>query len=201
MLEIDGLVLRRGHRKLLGPLNFSAHAGRVTHVRGRNGVGKTTLMHVLAGLRRADAGVVRWADQDIAQASHHHRRALCYLGHRATGTGVLTPVESLRFALELVGEDSAQAVPALKSFSLRGPTLLQRLHTLSAGQQRRVALARLAVTRADLLLLDEPLNALDTEGRDTVSALLSGHAERGATVVVTSHQDLPVDADIVELTP
>lgn len=199
MLEIDRVVLRRGHRRLLGPLSFTAASGCITHVRGHNGVGKSTLMHVLAGLRPADEGCVRHDGADIAKSADDHRRSLCYLGHRTTGAGVLTAVEALEFALALAGEDAGEAVTALKRFSLHGHSLLQPLNTLSAGQQRRVALARLAVTRARLLLLDEPLNALDDEGRDCVCAALQDHAARGAAVVVTSHQPLPVAANTVDL--
>ena len=199
MLRLDAVVLRRGRKTLLGPLSAELPAGTVTHLRGPNGVGKTTLIHAIVGLREPDAGQVCWQGSNVFEHPEPLRESLCYVAHDATGNPALTPVESLRFVLALNGEGADAASDALREIGLKGRTLTQPIRTLSAGQQRRVALARLAVTKAPLWVLDEPLNALDDAARSRLCQRFREHASNGGTVVVTSHQALPIDADCIDL--
>lgn len=199
MLQFDSIVLRRGRKTLLGPLSADLPPGSVTHLQGPNGVGKTTLIHALVGLREPDAGQVRWNGDDVFERPDTLRRVLCYVAHDATGNAALTAVEALRYTLAVTGEEADAATDALREFGLTGRSLTQPLRTLSAGQQRRVALARLAVSKAALWVLDEPLNALDAASRDALCQRFAQHAQAGGTVVVTSHQPLPIDAHCIDL--
>lgn len=199
MLQLDDVVLRRGRKTLLGPLNATCSAGTVTHLRGPNGVGKTTLIHALVGLREPDAGRVCWQGENLFDQPESLRQSLCFIAHDASGSGALTAVESLRFVLALNNEPAELAADALRQTGLRGRSLTQPVRTLSAGQQRRVALARLMVTQASLWVLDEPLNALDDASRAMLCQRFADHASSGGIVVVTSHQPLPIDAQCIDL--
>ena len=199
MLQLDDVVLRRGRKPLIGPLSASCSGGTVTQLRGPNGVGKTTLIHALVGLREPDGGTIRWQGEDVFDRPESLRRSLCFIAHDASGSGALTAVESLRFVLALNNEPVEQAADALRQTGLRGRSLMQPVRTLSAGQQRRVALARLVVTKAQLWVLDEPLNALDDASRSLLCQRFADHAAAGGIVVVTSHQPLPIDARCIDL--
>ena len=143
--------------------------------------GKTSLLEVLCGLRQAESGrVSRAADSDRCH----------WIGHRNALNVALTPFENLQFWCELNGEPTHNVRAALREFGLQRASDVP-CRQLSAGQQRRTALARLAVARRELWLLDEPLSALDEAGVHHWISLVAGHVQRGGAVVVTSHQALP----------
>lgn len=177
-----GLACRRGERVLFRELNLSVRPGEIVWVRGANGQGKTSLLRLLAGLARPDAGRIAFTT-NIEQV---------YVGHANALKDDLTVAESLRFLSRLHGfliDDAAQA-DALRRFGLHSRRNAP-VRTLSQGQRRRVALARLCVAPVSALwLLDEPFDALDAEGVEALNALLAEHAVRGGSVVLTSHVPL-----------
>lgn len=195
----SGLACRRGNEWLFQNLAFRVLRGRLLWLRGHNGSGKTTLLRVVAGLTAPDGGAVTF--DGIANRPD----ARCvYVGHANGLKDDLTVTESLRFLAGLHGRpsDEKSAEGALKRLGM----LHRRrafVRTLSQGQRRRVALARLALeSDADLWVLDEPYDALDSAGIEVVNGLLNEHLARGGGVLLTSHLDLGVNAplaDILEL--
>ncbi|MEO6897271.1 MAG: cytochrome c biogenesis heme-transporting ATPase CcmA [Caldimonas sp.] len=187
-LEVRELVCSRGDRVLFAPTSFIAGAGDIVWMRGANGQGKTTLLRTLAGLAAPSSGTITWQrSDDIAPR-------LVYLAHANALKEELTVRESLRFLLDLGGApvDDDAADVALERFGLasRRDAFVR---TLSQGQRRRVALARLAAQREALpWLLDEPFDALDAGGVDVLAALIAEHAKRGGSVVLTSHLPVPI---------
>jgi heme exporter protein A len=178
----------RNETTLFRDLEFSVASGDVLLVGGPNGSGKTSLLRLLCGLGTPDSGTVRWCGSDIAALGAEFRSALQYVGH---GNGVkldLTAAENLEFSARLRGARDAAAIAAsLEAAGLNGCADL-RARLLSAGQRRRLALARLALVDAPLWLLDEPLTALDARGRDFVGGLLAEHARGGGMAVVATHE-------------
>jgi len=193
MLSATDLACSRGERRLFAGLTFALDAGEWLHVRGDNGSGKTTLLRTLAGVAPADAGGVRWRGADIRSAGEAYRRSMLYLGHQAALKDDLTPRENLRLGLAIDGFDADDAAlgQALGSAGLDGREDLAVRH-LSAGQKRRVLLARLLLRPADLWVLDEPFNALDSAATALLGALLEDHLAGGGVAVLTSHQPVPL---------
>jgi heme exporter protein A len=183
LLAAVDLACRRGDRILFKGLQFDVKPGQVVWLRGANGRGKTSLLRLLAGLSTPEAGQVIW------QGS---RRQLVYIAHANALKEDLTVLESLRFLARLHGRDESDAslVEALQLFGMASRRQAP-VRTLSQGQRRRVALSRLAIGAApSVWILDEPFDSLDTEGIATLNALLTHHAARGGSVVLTSHQAL-----------
>lgn len=179
LLEALGLDVERGGRQLISALALRVFPGDIVHLRGANGAGKTTLLRILAGLSRyAYAGVVK------------RQSPALFLGHQSAVKSVLSPRENLRW--HPAGEcfDEPQAVDeALDAVGLYGFEDVPA-GTLSAGQQRRVNLARLYLSRRPLWLLDEPFTAIDIPGVEKLQARFTEHAAGGGAVVLTSHQAL-----------
>jgi heme exporter protein A len=180
-LEFRHLAIARGDRVLLRDLTGSVEAGQILHIRGANGVGKTSLLEVLAGLRAPESGALTRAFEP--EACH-------WVGHRNALNPALSPFENLRCwcAVQDAPADGVRA--ALREFEL-SRVADQPCRQLSAGQKRRAALARLAIVRRPLWLLDEPLSALDDTGVRHWLNLLQAHQQQGGAAVITSHQPLP----------
>lgn len=191
MLNVSGLACSRGERRLFADVGFSLSAGEWLHVQGENGSGKTSLMRLLVGLSPADAGTILWRDEPAP--SVEFRRDLIYLGHHAAVKEDLTPLENLRLAAALDGIalDERAALAALIRLGLRGREELP-VRVLSAGQKRRVLLARLLTRPAVLWVLDEAFNALDVAAVKLLGQLIAEHLSAGGMAVLTSHQPLPV---------
>ncbi len=191
MLNVSGLACSRGERRLFADVSFSLAAGEWLHVQGENGSGKTSLMRLLVGLSPADAGEIRWRDEPAP--SPEFRRDLIYLGHHAAVKEDLTPLENLRLATALDGFElnEAAALAALIRLGLRGREELP-VRVLSAGQKRRVLIARLLTRPAVLWVLDEAFNALDVTAVKLLGELIAEHLAKGGLAVLTSHQPLPV---------
>ena len=182
LLAASELACRRGERVLFRGLNFAVQPGQIIWVRGANGQGKTSLLRLLAGLARPEAGRIE----------HDAARERVYIGHANALKDDLTAAESLRFLTRLHGFESTpdELDAALRRFGLHSRRNAP-VRTLSQGQRRRVALARLCLAPATALwLLDEPFDALDAEGVDALDTLLSEHAARGGSVLLTSHVPL-----------
>ena len=193
MLSVANLSCVRGERRLFSGLAFDLAAGEWLHVQGENGAGKTTLLRALVGLSHPDQGEIRWQNQLIGELAEDYRRELLYLGHYGAVKEELTPLENLTLAALLDGRrlDDREALAALHRFGLKGREELP-VRFLSAGQKRRVLLARLVTRKAVLWVLDEPFTALDVKAVDMLSALIAEHVTGGGMAILTSHQAMPI---------
>lgn len=191
MLEARNLSCIRGERLLFSNVDFSLNPGEWLHVQGTNGAGKTSLLRQLVGLATRDSGSITW--QHEATPSSAFRADLIYLGHHAAIKDDLTPIENLQLAAALDGRpvDDVATLRALQRLGLRGREQLPA-RVLSAGQKRRVLLARLLTRSAKLWVLDEAFNALDVGAVDLLGSLIAEHLSGGGIAVMTSHQPLPV---------
>lgn len=198
MLQVSGLFCERGDRQLLDGLSFSLKPGRLLHVRGANGAGKTSLLRIIAGLLLPTAGEVLWHGKPTKQQRETYHSELLYLGHLDGVKGDLSSIENLRIDNELLGANASEAdmVAALEKIGLRG---FEDVYTkqLSQGQHRRVGLCRLLMSRAKLWVLDEPFNALDVKAVAFLVALIEAHLERGGMALLTTHQDVPLASERV----
>jgi heme exporter protein A len=185
VLQAEDVAAFRGERLVLRNLSFSVDAGAALLVVGANGAGKSTLLRVLAGLIRPAAGRVLWRGETM---SGEVDTRIAYVGHQDAVKPGLTVAENLRFAARVGGGAVADGLAALGIEELA--ELPARM--LSAGQRRRLALARLAVAAAPVWLLDEPTLGLDTRSVERVGALLAAHRERGGVVVAATHLPLPL---------
>jgi heme exporter protein A len=185
LLQARGLAYLRNDEPIFGPLDFSLYPGEVVLIEGDNGSGKTTLLKVLSGLLAPSAGTVLLNGEPLTLARLSHQVAL--LGHLLGIKGELSPLQNLRFAIGLGGlRPGITPYHALRSVGLEGFEDVP-LRQLSAGQKKRVALARLLLVPAALWLLDEPYANLDREGMALVNRLLEVHALRGGAALITSH--------------
>ncbi|WP_145574427.1 cytochrome c biogenesis heme-transporting ATPase CcmA [Yersinia mollaretii] len=190
MLEAKDLTCIRDERRLFQRLSFCISPGEIVQVEGQNGAGKTSLLRILAGLADADEGQVSWQGENIRRDRARYHQDLLYLGHQPGIKSVLTPFENLAFYQSVFQKvDSAAIWQALAQVGLVGYEDLP-VSQLSAGQQRRVALARLWLSQSPLWILDEPLTAIDKQGVGTLLALFVEHAAKGGMVLLTTHQDL-----------
>lgn len=189
MLEARGLLCERDERTLFSDLSFSLKAGEWVQITGSNGAGKTTLLRLLTGLSRPDAGEVLWQGQPLHKVRENYHQNLLWIGHQPGIKTRLTALENLHFYHR--DGDITQCLDALAQAGLAGFEDIP-VNQLSAGQQRRVALARLWLTRAMLWILDEPFTAIDVNGVDRLTQRMAQHTELGGIVILTTHQPLNV---------
>lgn len=196
LLEARAISCERERRVLFRDLNLDIKAGELVQIEGANGTGKTTLLRVLTGLSQAYQGEVRWCGEPINKVWFDYQTNMQYLGHAAGIKAALTPEENLRWYAGLAGhllDDNLWSV--LAQVGLRGYEDVP-CYTLSAGQQRRVNLARLYLLPAKLWILDEPFTAIDKSGVAAIEALMSAQVAKGGAVLVTTHQDLSAIAEV-----
>ena len=191
MLEAHMLCCVRGERRLFQDLNVTVSAGECLHVRGENGIGKTSLLRLLTGLSTPETGEVLWRGQSIAKDASAFHRDLLFLGHRDALKEDLTAIENLQLyaALDDIHLPDDKALSAHWRFGLRGREHLP-VNYLSAGQKRRVLMARMLTRQAKLWILDEPFSALDLQAVQALQELIAEHVEQGGLVVFTSHQEV-----------
>ena len=196
-LSLENIALERGERRIAGGITARVAGGAALLLQGPNGSGKSTLLRVLAGLLPPAEGAVKWDGADVARAREAHRARLCYLGHQDALKAGLTALENLQFWARFAADDR-DAAAALAAFGLA--RLADRpARTLSAGQRRRLALSRLALSDAPLWLLDEPVTALDAEARAMFAALLGQHLAKGGLAVIATHEPLAAEAAVLRL--
>jgi heme exporter protein A len=194
MLEVSGLACARGEHPLFANLGFVLKAGELMQVQGANGSGKTTLLRTLCGFIQPLAGDIRWQGKSIRELDDEYHADIIYLGHLNAIKDELNALENLRISSALSGfavSDSV-AIAALRRMGLRGRETFP-VKVLSQGQRRRVALARLLISKAPLWILDEPLTALDVGAVGLMQSLIGEHLNKGGMVIYTTHQTLEVD--------
>jgi len=200
----DGLCVEkvhvwRGDRHVLRGVSLDVHRGELMHVSGPNGTGKTTLLRVVSGLLRPEKGSVAWQGRSIAAAAAEYQDALAYASHEPALKSDLTALENLRFTVGLKRRvTTAELRSSLERTGVANCADLPA-RVLSAGQRRRVAMARVLAFRADLWLLDEPFTNLDGSGSSLLSALLAEHVGQGGLALVVAHHELNVAAQTLKL--
>ncbi|RZJ02371.1 MAG: heme ABC exporter ATP-binding protein CcmA [Brevundimonas sp.] len=195
MLTVSSMTLSRGERTLFRDLSFSLASGEAVALTGANGAGKTSLLRAIAGFLRPDAGTVAFtaAEPSEARAKHLH-----WLGHLDGLKGGRSAREELAFQAAWLGADRDGIAAAIDLLALE-PLLELEVRKLSAGQRRRLALARLVASPRPLWLLDEPLSPLDARWREAVGVLMRAHLDKGGAVLAAVHDPLPVSARSLEI--
>jgi heme exporter protein A len=201
MLQASRLECIRGDRKLFSGISFTLKPGGILHLEGANGAGKTSLLRIVLGLAPPESGDVRWNDTPIRALGEEYRRELAYCGHSTALKDDLSAIENTLATAALAGRslDRGAALAALDRAGIAAATAGLPVRSLSQGQKRRVALARLPQSGAKLWALDEPFAALDAGGVDWLRKLLEAHVAAGGLALVTSHQALPVRAGLSTL--
>lgn len=185
LLAAHGLAFARNEEPVFGPLEFSVGAGEALLVQGGNGSGKTTLLRVLAGLLRADHGEI--LIQGRPAMPELRARAVAYLGHLSALKGELSVLENLEFLCGLHGRRPGQSIDAALAVVGMAGYEDAAARQLSAGQKKRVGLARMWLAPAPLWLLDEPYANLDLDGINLVNRMISAHLRDGGATLVTTH--------------
>lgn len=187
-LLIEQLSLSRGDRTLIEGLSLRVESGQALWLTGPNGIGKTTLLLACAGLLSPDSGDIRWMSSETELSAN---QALAYAAHRGPERNGLTLGEELTF-WQTLHRDGMSLNERLACVGLqdRNDTPVAGL---SAGQKRRLSLARLMASNRVAWLMDEPLAGLDVEGRTRVTEALSQHLARGGIALIASHQPVPID--------
>lgn len=196
MLAVSKLAFERGMRLLFSELSFSLKAGELLHVKGENGSGKTSLMKILAGLSPLKSGEMKWQGDKLLNNSFFLSELL-YIGHKAALKSTLSASQNLliycrinSFALPFGKECYLSRVEeALEQMELSGLEDVP-VYSLSAGQKRRVVLARLLLESRKLWILDEPFTALDQSAISFIERCMAEHLKNGGLIILSTHQAL-----------
>ncbi|MGI9202133.1 MAG: heme ABC exporter ATP-binding protein CcmA [Woeseiaceae bacterium] len=186
------LTLFRGDRCLFKGLSFALNPGELLLLEGRNGSGKTSLLRAIAGLIELESGEIELNDSPVRKERQFFQNSMVLMSHKVGLKGDLNLVENLQFEAALRPQSDLEFEDILQRL---GIIRLKRLpiRSLSAGQQRRVALARLLMSAAPLWMMDEPVSNLDSEGRVLAKELIAEHLQQGGSAIVAAHQDIDID--------
>ena len=189
-----GLECVRGERTVFSGLDFAVPPGGALVLRGPNGSGKSSLLRLIAGLLEPAAGTIAWNGEPVDDDAEAHHARLRYVGHLDAVKPAFTAAENLEFWMRLGGGGGGRAAVA-RALDRLGIGGLAEVPAglLSAGQRRRLALARLAAIATRLWLLDEPTVALDEDAANSLLSLVAEHRAGGGTVIVATHQPLALD--------
>lgn len=188
MLQVAGLYFDYEDNALLRNIHFTVRPGELFYLRGKNGVGKTTLLKLLAGLLYPHQGDISFDQQSIQFDRSRYQQHLCYVGHKPGLSATLTIRENYRFAIYDCHETQLDACLAV--FDLL--KLADKPYgQLSLGQRKRASLLQLMISPAKIWLLDEPLNSLDKESIALFFSRVEAHLRQQGIIIMTSHQDLP----------
>ena len=191
-LTLDGLTVRRGERRLFDGLNLTVHPGEAVALTGANGAGKSSLLRAIAGLLTPEAGRIQFDDDgqaldpEVARGRHLH-----LIGHQDGFRSGRTAREELAFQVGWCGGGPGGIDEGVKALGLEGLMDLE-VRRLSAGQRRRLALARLLAAPRPVWLLDEPLSPLDARWRADVGQLMQAHLAGGGILLAAVHDPLPI---------
>jgi heme exporter protein A len=198
-LCFEKLHVWRGDRHVLQGVSAQVRPQELLHISGPNGTGKTTLLRVVSGLLRPEQGSVTWLGQSITTSRAQYQLALAYASHEPALKGDLTALENLHFAVGLKRRVAAKEL--LAALDRTGVAACADLpaRVLSAGQRRRVAMARVFAMRASVWLLDEPYTNLDASGSELMSGLLQSHVAGGGLALVVAHHELSLPCSVRRL--
>ena len=193
-IKLNGksLTLFRGERCLFKELSFALNPGEMLLLEGRNGSGKTSLLRAIAGLLELETGEIEWNDVPVRDNRQFFQNSMVLMSHKVGFKGDLNLVENLNFEAQLRPQSNVEFDSVVTRLGLNRLRRLP-LRSLSAGQQRRVALARLLLSAAPLWMMDEPLSNLDSEGRSLAQGLIVEHLQHGGMAIVAAHQDIDID--------
>ncbi len=196
-LEIRNLSCNRNDRLLFEHLEFVLESGEILVVEGPNGCGKTSLLRILTGLRMAEAGEILWRGEPVARLAGDYYEQLTYVGHHDGVKHELSCLENLRLARAMGKSSTTDLDDVLEQVNLYdyGET---EVGSLSAGQKRRLALARLLATDSMLWILDEPFTSLDKASMSMFAALFERHLQRQGLIVMTSHHEISLSTKTVQ---
>ncbi len=186
------LTLVRGDRCLFTGVSFALESENLLVLEGRNGSGKTSLLKAIVGMIDLEEGEIRWNGRPVREVRQEFFGSLVWVAHRTGLKSDLNLVENLRFESNLRPESRHDMDAVLDRLGIQRLRKLP-LRSLSAGQQRRVALARMLLADASLWLMDEPFTNLDREGRALVLDLVKEHLGRGGMCIMAAHQDIDLD--------
>ena len=199
LLEIVDLYCERDERVLFTQLNFTVNEGDLLQIEGPNGSGKTTLLKILAGLNRRYEGDLKWRGEHRDDVLFDYLLEVNYFGHLAGIKLTLSPLENLLWYAGLVDKpDIEQVERALTQVGLAGFEDMP-CHYLSAGQKRRVAIARLLVKSHKVWILDEPFTAIDKKGVAMIESLILQHVKDQGAVIFTTHQEAKIDYPLTRI--
>jgi len=197
-LSANDLTLIRGESCLFKDLSFTINAGELLVLEGQNGSGKTSLIRAMLGMLNFESGEVLWNDIPINKQRQEFHGSLIWLSHRTGLKKDLTLQENLHFEGAIRSKldvDQSQILKKLNIFDLKDLPI----RSMSAGQQRRVALARLLLFDAPIWLLDEPFTNLDDEGQNIVLDLINSHLSSGGICVIAAHQEFNINASKIKV--
>jgi len=200
--ELEGreLGVRRGYRAIFRGIDLSLRRGELLQVMGPNGAGKSSLLRVLSSLMPPAEGNLYWRGRPVRAGDADYLGHLAYLGHTNGIYPDLSAIENLRFAARIAGQRPTAEAARLALGQLGLDDVADApVRTLSQGQRRRVALARLALTPSELWVLDEPSTSLDDASSAGFNALLARHLHRGGMAVIATHQRLRADGGVLNL--
>jgi len=201
MAQFSGtnLVCFRGERTVFKGLDFSLESGGMLHLRGANGSGKSSLLRILSGLLPMAAGELHWDGQPVRKDADAQRARIAYVGHQDAIKGALNVRENIEFWQAMGGRGATpSADQALAQFNLESLAELPA-RFLSAGQKRRLNLARLAAIPRVLWLLDEPANSLDTASEALLESQITQHRDAGGMAIMASHARRVDDGEVLVL--
>lgn len=194
MLVCNNLACNYGHRRVFENVSFTADKGTFIVLHGHNGTGKTSLLHILAGLKIPHGGEIAWEGEAMGRAITNGNLSVTYIGHELPVKPEMSVIENIHFWADLNGD--RQSVPfALKKFGL-DRYQNTKCSDLSKGWQKRVALARLIFCPADMWILDEPYNNLDHEVSRLLDSLISEKIGVGGIVILSSHLYVPIESAV-----
>lgn len=199
LLQTRDLSCVKDDRVLFEGLNLSLSAGQILLVEGKNGSGKTSLLRILTGLSLPEEGEVLWQGESIGDVGPEYYEQVNYVGHHDGIKRDLTCLENLRLVQAMGKPQPIELDDALEKVNLYrfGENFVS---TLSAGQKRRLAMARLVVTEAKLWIMDEPFTSLDKASMAMFQKMFEDHLQTGGVIVMTSHHDIEMpDSDVVRL--
>jgi len=195
LIAVSALRLSRGERTLFRNLSFTVRAGEAVALTGVNGAGKTSLLRAIAGFIRPDAGQISFGGIEPTEA---RSRRMHLLGHLDGLKGARTAREELAFQARWLGNDADGEVRAITALGL-APLLDLETRKLSAGQRRRLAIARMIAAPRPIWLLDEPLSPLDADWRARVGVLMRAHLDDGGSILAAVHDPLPLPTHALDL--